>query len=173
MALRTLNRPGMLSFSSQIPKSAVIVPPQRQFSVLSSLISSNNAASLLCKSPTAQLPQILQPFPLQDQSRSVTKFSRTNGKRKTIKAVIKRFYRLDWGTWIRTKTARHKKMWKKTMKRRARLRQHVFVNGTQSWFLDKCVTKFWRKPKYYVDDIYEPYHERPEFFVTKTSKVIK
>lgn len=169
----SVNKPGALNILPQTTKSAVIsgsLVPQRQFSVLSSLTSTNNASSLLNKSPIAQ---IVHPFPLQDQSRSVTKFSRTHGKRKSIRGVIKRFYRLNWGIWIRTMTARHKKMWKKTAKRRARLRQHVFVNGRQSWFLDKCVTKFWRKPKYYVDDIYEPYHERPEFFVTKNSKIIK
>lgn len=101
------------------------------------------------------------------QTRSLTKFSLKKGKRKTCKPVLKRFMRLDWGGWIRTRQGRHKKMWKKTASLKRRLRQHVLVNGTQSWLLDKMVTKFWRRPKYYVDDPYRPYHSRDEFFATR------
>lgn len=96
-------------------------------------------------------------------SRSLTKFSLGKGKRKSVKVVLKRFYRLNWGGWIRTKCGRHKKLWKKTSQRKRRLRQHVFCNGTQNYLLDKMVGKYWRKPKYFVEDIYEPYHVREEF----------
>lgn len=85
------------------------------------------------------------------------------GKRKTVKPVIKRFYRLNWGIWIRTKAGRAKHLWRKHAARKRRLRQHVFCNASQSFKLDKMVTNFWRKPKYYVDDPYEPYHTREEF----------
>lgn len=43
------------------------------------------------------------------------------------------------------------------------MRQHVFCNATQSYLLDKMVGSYWRKPKYYVDDPYEPYHKREDF----------
>lgn len=99
--------------------------------------------------------------------RSLTKFSLKKGKRKSVKAVLKRFKRLDWGGWIRTRQGRHKKMWKKTGALKRRLRQHVIVNATQSWLLDKMVTKFWRRPKHYVDDPYRPYHSRDEFETTR------
>ncbi|XP_017483082.1 PREDICTED: 39S ribosomal protein L35, mitochondrial isoform X1 [Rhagoletis zephyria] len=108
----------------------------------------------------------------QQQSRSLTKFSLNKGKRKSVKAVIKRFKRLDWGIWIRTHTGRHKKMFKKSKELRRRLRQHVFTNATQSYMLDKMVTSFWRRPKHYIDDPYAPYHKRDEFFATK-SKTFK
>ena len=101
------------------------------------------------------------------QSRSVTKFSLRSGKRKTLKAPLKRFYRLDWGGWIRTRSGRNKKLWKKSHNLKRRLRQHVLVNSTQSWMLDKMVTKYWRRPKYYVDDPYRPYHTREEYFATQ------
>lgn len=107
------------------------------------------------------------------QIRSVTKFSLKKGKRKTVKAVIRRFYRLDWGGWIRTKCGRHKKMWKKSSARRRRLRQHVLCNATQSTLLDKMVTKFWKRPKYYVDDPYAPYHTREEFIITKKKPIVR
>merc|ERR1712071_330120 len=51
-------------------------------------------------------------------------------------------------------------------KRKIRGARHVFCNSTQSTLLDKMVTKFWRKPHYYVDDIYRPYHQREEFVKT-------
>lgn len=89
------------------------------------------------------------------------------GKRKSVRGVVKRFFRLHWGGWIRTYSGRHKKMWRKSHKNRRRLRQHVLVNSQQAWLLDKMVTKFWRRPKYYVDDPYSPYHTREEYFATK------
>lgn len=99
--------------------------------------------------------------------RTVTKFSLKRGKRKTVKAAVKRFFRLHWGGWIRTKIGRHKKLWKKSAPNKRRLRQHVFCNSTQSKLLDKMVTSFWRKPKHYVDDPYAPYHTREEYHVTR------
>lgn len=100
-------------------------------------------------------------------TRTVTKFSLKRGKRKTVKAAVKRFFRLHWGGWIRTKVGRHKKMWKKSGPNKRRLRQHVFCNSTQVTLLDKMVTSFWKKPKYYVDDPYAPYHTREEYHVTR------
>ncbi|XP_013791087.1 39S ribosomal protein L35, mitochondrial-like [Limulus polyphemus] len=91
-------------------------------------------------------------------SRSLIKFSLRKGKRKTVKAVVKRFYRLQSGVWIRTRAGKNRKLYKKSPRRKYRIRQHVFCNKTQSIMLDKMVTKYWKKPKYYIDDIYEPYH---------------
>lgn len=98
--------------------------------------------------------------------RTLIKFSYRKGKRKTVKTVLHRFYRLNWGGWIRTKCGRHKRLWRKSAARKRRLRQHVFCNATQSTLLDKMVGRYWRKPKYYVDDPYEPYHVREEFSKT-------
>lgn len=105
---------------------------------------------------------------LQSQpNRTVIKFSLRKGKRKTVKAVVKRFKRLDWGGWIRTISGRHKKMWRKKGNRKRRLRQHVLVNGTQATLLDKMVTKYWKRPRYYINDPYAPYHTREEFVYTR------
>lgn len=97
----------------------------------------------------------------------MTKFSLQKGKRKTVKAVLKRFYRLDWGGWIRTRAGRHKRLWKKSPALKKRLKEHVFVNATQATLLDKMVTNYWKRPKYYIDDPYEPYHTREEFNITR------
>lgn len=92
--------------------------------------------------------------------RTVTKFSLRQGTRKSVKAPLFRFFRLHWGGWIRTRCGRHKKMHKKRANLKRRLRQHVLVNSTQALLLDKMVTKFWKRPKHYINDIYEPYHTR-------------
>lgn len=105
--------------------------------------------------------------PTLTQVRTVTKFSLKTGKRKSVKSAMKRFKRLDWGIWIRTKTARHKRIWKKSPRNRRKARQHVFTNSTQSWLLDKMVTTYWRRPKHYVDDPYKPYHTRENFASTR------
>ncbi|XP_015597223.1 39S ribosomal protein L35, mitochondrial [Cephus cinctus] len=111
------------------------------------------------------LPVVLQQ--MQPTVRTVTKFSLKKGKRRSVKTVLKRFFRLHWGVWIRTKAGRHKRLWKKSSNQKRRLRQHVFTNSTQSYLLDKMVTNFWKRPKYYVDDPYTPYHQREEFWITR------
>ncbi|XP_031616748.1 39S ribosomal protein L35, mitochondrial [Contarinia nasturtii] len=118
------------------------------------------------------LPQQITPTALSAQLesvpvRTVCKHSIHKDKRKTVKAVIKRFYRLHWGGWIRTRCGRHKKMHKKKSNRKHRLRQHVLVNKTQAHLLDKMVTNFWKRPKYYIDDLYEPYHERTYYYAAR------
>ncbi|CAH1114047.1 unnamed protein product [Psylliodes chrysocephalus] len=113
--------------------------------------------------PPKILESMFKPAVLNTSTRTLTKYSMRKGKRKSVKAVTRRFYRLNWGAWIRTKVGRQKKLWKKSPPRKRRLRQHVFCNSTQSWMLDKMVGPYWRKPRYYVDDPYQPYHSREEF----------
>ncbi|XP_033322350.2 mitochondrial ribosomal protein L35 [Megalopta genalis] len=104
-------------------------------------------------------------------ARTITKFSKNKGKRKSCKAVLKRFYRLNWGIWIRTRAGRSRKLWAKKANRKRKLRQHVFVNATQSTLLDKMVTMYWKRPHYYPEDPYNPYHEREEFPFTRKKPV--
>lgn len=101
-----------------------------------------------------------QTIDLQQPNRTVIKFSWKKGKRKSVKCVLRRFKRLHWGGWIRTRCGRQKKMFKKSQEQKRRLRQHVLVNSTQAWLLDSMVGPYWRKPRHYIDDPYEPYHER-------------
>lgn len=126
-------------------------------------------SSLLANKKVLGICNNIAPVPV----RTVTKFSLNKGKRKSSKSVIRRFFRLHWGGWIRTKVGRQKRLWKKSSKNRRRLRQHVTCNATQSTLLDKMVTKFWRKPKYYVDDPYAPYHTRDHFTYTRKKPVWK
>ncbi|CAG9829580.1 unnamed protein product [Diabrotica balteata] len=135
-------------------------------------VVTRNFTSILCNAQI-RAPKVLFKNPSASPSlvntaiRTVTKFSFQQGKRKTVKTVLRRFYRLHWGGWIRTKCGRHKRLWRKSPPRKRRLRQHVFCNATQSTLLDKMVAPYWRKPKYYVDDPYEPFHSREEWKFTK------
>lgn len=146
----------------------------------------NRGFSLLNQKIAQPAPKCIQTFSLVQNKqildicnnipvpvRTVTKFSLKKGKRKTVKAVVKRFFRLHWGGWIRPKIGRKKKLWKKSPAQKRRLRQHVFCNQTQAILLDKMVTKFWKRPKYYVDDPYAPYHTREEFKKTRKNPVVR
>ncbi|XP_067135310.1 uncharacterized protein mRpL35 [Centruroides vittatus] len=107
------------------------------------------------------MSSFLQPRKYDMQiSRNVTKYSLVKGKRKTVKAVKRRFLRLNSGYWIRPKSGRAKRLHKKSAGRRYRLRWHVFCNAKHSKILDKMVSAYWKRPRYYVDDPYNPYQER-------------
>ncbi|XP_078455716.1 large ribosomal subunit protein bL35m [Lampetra planeri] len=99
----------------------------------------------------------------QPPRRSLIYFSKGRGKRKTVKAVVKRFLRLDCGLWLRRQAGCKKRLWKKRKPRIRRLRQHVLCNKWQSKLLDKMVTDYWKRRKWYEDDPYQLYHERTNF----------
>jgi len=148
-----------LVFSSSSTLIPFTQPQTRNFHVLANL--------------TKSILQLYgQGINLSNQIRTVTKFSMRKGRRKTVKAVVRRFYRLDWGIWIRPRSGRHKKLWKKGKLRRKRLRQHVFTNAWQTRTLERMTTKYWHKKKYWVDDPYESYHTRDNFRITKNTRNI-
>uniref|UniRef100_U5EQL9 Large ribosomal subunit protein bL35m n=1 Tax=Corethrella appendiculata TaxID=1370023 RepID=U5EQL9_9DIPT len=145
----------------------------RNFSSLQ--IASNSSSKTTNVLNLANQNQILKIsaniLPNYETKRNLIKFSLRSGKRKSVKAVLKRFKRLHWGIWIRTIAGRHKRMWRKTAARKRRVRQHVFCNASQSYKLDKMVTMYWKRPKYYVNDPYTPYHTRNEFSFTSSKRI--
>ncbi|XP_014280074.1 large ribosomal subunit protein bL35m [Halyomorpha halys] len=160
-AWRVLSSPS-LQYSNvglKILSRPLLEPNSHYISYFSKPIAIQPSINEFLKSPTTKVEF--------NQNRALTKFSLRKGKRKSVRAVVKRFYRLNWGIWIRTRCGRHKKLYKKSANRKRRLRQHVFTNATQSWLLDKMVTRYWRKPRFYVDDPYEPYHKREEFIFSR------
>ncbi|XP_037814747.1 39S ribosomal protein L35, mitochondrial [Lucilia sericata] len=154
--------------SAAAMRSSVAAAPLQK-ALFSSLQTTANCTVPKLYAPVAINSNLLQQAATMQlqTTRDLTKFSLNKGKRKSVKAVIKRFRRLDWGGWVRTHTGRHKKMFKKSAALKRRLRQHIFTNSTQSWLLDSMVGKFWRRPKNWVDDPYAPYNRRDEFFATK------
>ncbi|XP_034051127.1 39S ribosomal protein L35, mitochondrial [Thalassophryne amazonica] len=102
----------------------------------------------------------LIPTVTQQPVRNLTYFGLRKGKRKSVKAVTKRFMRLHCGLWIRRKAGYKKKLWQKLPARKKRLREHVFCNKTQCKLLDKMTTSFWKRRNWYLDDPYLKYHDR-------------
>ncbi|BES96581.1 Ribosomal protein L35 [Nesidiocoris tenuis] len=159
--------------------SSVATTTTRQFRIFdanflkAAALPSQNFCTLSRIQPLTSNLSLMELKPVNyEQKRSLIKYSLHRGKRKTVKAVLKRFYRLDWGIWIRTMCGRHKKMHKKSLARKRRLRRHVFTNATQSWLLDTMVTRYWRRPKYLPDSPYNPYHKREEFFLTRRKPAV-
>ncbi|PNF28761.1 39S ribosomal protein L35, mitochondrial [Cryptotermes secundus] len=164
------NRGSARLFRNVVPtqqKTYGTLSPQLQ-SLQPCFTSCNTSLALIAKSQL--LSDTVQQRTLnlqQPQIRTVTKFSLKKGKRKTVKAVIRRFFRLSWGGWIRTRAGRFRHLWRKSEYQKYRYRQHIFCNATQCTLLDKMVTKYWKRRRYYVDDPYEPYHTREEFPYTR------
>uniref|UniRef100_A0A803YPD6 Large ribosomal subunit protein bL35m n=1 Tax=Meleagris gallopavo TaxID=9103 RepID=A0A803YPD6_MELGA len=107
----------------------------------------------------------LLPNILQQPVRPLTYCSLRKGKRKTVKAVVKRFLRLHSGLWVRRKSGYKKKLWKKSTAQKKRLREFVLCNRTQCKLLDKMTTSFWKRRNWYVDDPYQKYHNRTNLSV--------
>lgn len=72
-------------------------------------------------------------------TRTITYYSRRKGKRKTVKAVIRRFRRTGSGKWKRWQAGKNHFNSKKTSKRRSRLRRYVICNKQQTKMLNKMV----------------------------------
>ncbi|XP_053115403.1 39S ribosomal protein L35, mitochondrial [Hemicordylus capensis] len=122
--------------------------------LLSGNVSSGHSVSILnCVTPL--LPSILH-----QQRRTLIEYSLRKGKRKTVKPVVHRFLRLHCGLWLRRRAGYKKRLWKKSARRKKRLREHVFCNKTQSRMLDKMTTSFWKRRNWYLNDPYQKYHDR-------------
>ncbi|XP_065592037.1 large ribosomal subunit protein bL35m [Cyrtonyx montezumae] len=119
------------------------------------------------RAPSALLCRIapLLPSILRQPVRPLTYYSLQKGKRKSVKAVVKRFLRLHNGLWVRRKSGYKKRLWKKSTAQKQRLREFVLCNRTQCKLLDKMTTSFWRRRNWYVDDPYQKYHDRTNLSV--------
>ncbi|KAJ6221657.1 hypothetical protein RDWZM_000202 [Blomia tropicalis] len=109
---------------------------------------------------------LLAPVPSTNvlSHRSVIYFTHSKGKFRSNKAVLRRFYRLNWGAWIRPRAGRHKHLWRKPFYIRWWAKQHVFCTDEQNKVLDQMVAADMKRPKYFVDDPYAPYEKRRSDF---------
>ncbi|XP_059468554.1 large ribosomal subunit protein bL35m [Neocloeon triangulifer] len=164
--------------AGQLMASKTLTNPSRTVSILANQLqqnlTSNNTLSLspsLCGTvpvkPLNLLSRIPTPVMFEQRRTLLNKYSLYTGRRVTNEEVVKRFFRLNWGMWIRVKAGREKRLWRKTGKNRKRLRYHVMCNATQCTLLDKMVTKFWRRERFLVNDPYAPYHKRENFVYTR------
>ncbi|XP_071947917.1 large ribosomal subunit protein bL35m-like [Antedon mediterranea] len=119
-------------------------------------------AGMFLNERNANVPHLLRvTASTNDQpSRMVVRCSMNKGKKKTVKAVISRFYRFSNGLWLRRYAGYKKKLFKKSLNRKKRIKNHIFCSRTQSKMLDLMVTRYWRERKYYVDHPYDKYQER-------------
>lgn len=81
-------------------------------------------------------------------------------KRHNDPRALDRFYRLNWGGWIRARGGRGSKMWQKTVTKMWWSKQHVLCSEWQSEQLEKMFEQKYRKKKFFVDHPYEMYEER-------------
>ena len=81
-------------------------------------------------------------------------------KRHTLPMAQDRFYRLNWGGWIRARGGRGTKMWAKTGERMWWTKQHVLCSARQTEQLEQMFEQKFRKKTFFVDDPYEDYEER-------------
>lgn len=81
-------------------------------------------------------------------------------KRHDLPMATERFYRLNWGGWIRARGGRGARSWQKDGPRMWWTKQHILCNRTQCEQLEKMFTQKYRKKTFFVDDPYEPYETR-------------
>lgn len=78
---------------------------------------------------------------------------------------LDRFYRLNWGGWIRARGGRGSRHWRRNGPDEWWVKQHILCSQTQSEMLERMFAKKYRKRTYFVDDPYEQYEERDFEFV--------
>lgn len=99
----------------------------------------------------------------KEQVRTRVYQSYKSARPKTVAAVTERFKRLGCGLWIRTRSGRHKHLWRKSNTQRHRMKTHVLCTKRQSWLLERMVGKYWKRHRHYPNDPYAPYHVRNAF----------
>lgn len=88
-----------------------------------------------------------------------------DGKRHTDPRAFDRFYRLNWGGWIRARGGRNHQIWRKNSSRKWWDKQHILCSESQSKVLEQMFEQKYRKKTYFVDDWYETYEYRDAEFV--------
>jgi len=89
----------------------------------------------------------------------VTLYDEKDGKRKSLKAVELRFKRLDWGMWIRPRSARDKKHWKKSRRMLIGLETHVFTVPYHQRRFDRAVLSDLKEIRHIPNDPYKVYND--------------
>lgn len=84
------------------------------------------------------------------------------GRRHNDVRALDRFYRLNWGGWIRARGGRGTKSWQKQSHQMWWTKQHILCNRHQSEQLEQMFEQKYRKKTFFVDDPYEIYEERSD-----------
>ncbi|CAH8447890.1 unnamed protein product [Schistosoma turkestanicum] len=87
-------------------------------------------------------------------------YSETGDYNPPNQDTIDRFKRLRWGAYIHARAGRAKHLYRRSESELNRRSEHILTNRATSFLMDNMLNRQWRKPKYYPNDIYEPYHKR-------------
>ena len=82
-----------------------------------------------------------------------------DGQRKSLKAVVARFKRLDWGPWIRPRSGRAKKLWKKSILQLNSNEKHVMCKLWHNRRFDRAVSSEIKEMRHIPDDPYKVYND--------------
>jgi len=88
------------------------------------------------------------------------RFDPATGRKRPCRDVLDRFKRLNNGLWIRGVAGRQTQRYAMTKVQAEKTLQHVMCSDIEGQVLDKLMTPFWLRPKYYLNDPYKPYHTR-------------
>lgn len=89
----------------------------------------------------------------------ITLYDPKSGERTGLKAVELRFKRLDWGAWIRPRSGRDKKAWKKSSSQLRLREKHIFCRPYHKRRFDRAVLSEIKEARYIPDDPYKPYND--------------
>ncbi|XP_015788918.1 39S ribosomal protein L35, mitochondrial [Tetranychus urticae] len=90
-------------------------------------------------------------------------YDRNTSQPHTHPEALKRYFRLRWGGWIRARPGFKRHLWRKPFWLRWWASQHIFVKKEECEILERMIAPKYKKSRYFVDDIYEPYHKRTNF----------
>ncbi|VDM45188.1 unnamed protein product [Toxocara canis] len=88
------------------------------------------------------------------------RFDPKEGRKRPCQDVLDRFKRLNNGMWIRAHPGRTKLRYTKDDVFQKTSMYYETCTKEQCWMLDRMMTPFWLRPKYYVNDPFEAYHVR-------------
>jgi len=120
----------------------------------------------------SSLKRLCAPFTnsglIMQQQRTLVKVS-NKGKKKTVKMIISRFRRLGNGMWVRRQGGYKKRLYTKFFnptgaRKVLRKKRHIVCDVRQSTLLDKMVTDYYKKQKWYVSDPYKGYEPHCNFW---------
>ncbi|VDP59436.1 unnamed protein product [Schistosoma mattheei] len=105
--------------------------------------------------------RILQIPSRNRRSEEVKKFySETGDYNPPNQDAIDRFKRLRWGAYIHARAGRAKHLYRRSESELDRRSEHILTNRATTFLINNLLNRQWRTPKYYPNDIYEPYHQR-------------
>lgn len=95
-----------------------------------------------------------------NQIRTRTTCSRQEGKEKSVKTAMQRYFRLNERIWIRAQPGYHHRLYLKPPEKRFALQQAVLLKRTESKMVERMAGRYFKKLKIenFVDPPFVYYH---------------